>query len=273
MCLWYKSSQCPNSAFCLVPSPLTLKPPIAARKVSERCIWPMFSLVETASLPVSCETPSETELRCLGRRPCGSRGRPALPGQDESLGPWAGDDCRGGFDLALLFEEAVLAVPLQSLLLLVLPICALRLARSDAKVVAGTLRHLKASASICLFLSTLLDTARARTLWMSGSDRTIPAFFTCTLVLRAVMGLFDSTEKRHILVPRHKEYSKEVTSGTFNRSVFLWLTSLFVKGYRNILRLDDLYPLDPELASWHIYRKLADAWDKGKTNQCGMYQL
>ncbi|KAK2014293.1 hypothetical protein LZ32DRAFT_657406 [Colletotrichum eremochloae] len=72
------------------------------------------------------------------------------PGQDDSLGPWAGDDCRGGFDLTLLFEEAVFAVPLQSLLLLVLPICALRLARSDVKVVASTLRHLKVSASICL---------------------------------------------------------------------------------------------------------------------------
>ncbi|KAK2033917.1 ABC transporter [Colletotrichum zoysiae] len=250
--------------------------------------------------------------------------RPACPpGQDDSLGPWAGDDCRGGFDLTLLFEEAVLAVPLQSLLLLVLPICALRLARSDAKVVASTLRHLKASASICLvalnvallvlciatpshvfprtratiptavlsllsslgvgllswlsherslrpsfvlsiylFLSTLLDTARARTLWMSGSDRTIPAVFTSTLVLRAVMVLLESTEKRRILVPRHKGYSKEVTSGTFNRSVFFWLTSLFVNGYRNILRLDDLYPLDPELASGPVYRKLADVWDK-----------
>ncbi|KAK2049863.1 ABC transporter [Colletotrichum somersetense] len=206
--------------------------------------------------------------------------RPACPpGQDDSLGPWAGDDCRGGFNLTLLSEEAVLAV------------------------VASTLRHLKTSASICLvaldvallalciatpshvfprtratiptavlsllaslgvgllswlshewslrpsfvlsiylFLSTLLDTARARTL--------------------AVMVLLESTEKRRILVPRHKGYSKEVTSGTFNRSVFFWLTLLFVNGYRNILRLDDLYPLDPELASGPVYRKLADAWNK-----------
>ncbi|KAI8290401.1 ABC transporter [Colletotrichum sp. SAR11_57] len=258
--------------------------------------------------------------------------QPACPaGVDDSLGPWAGDECRGGFDFTLLFEEAVLAVPLHCLLLLVLPACALRLAGADVKVVASTQRALKAltksvqnkCASVCLvalnlallvlwattssaaithtratipaavlgllaslgvgllswlehdrsvrpsfvlstylFLSVLLDTARARTLWMLGPNQTIPAIFTCTLALRAVMILLESTEKRRILVPQHKGYSKEVTSGTFNRSVFFWLTSLFINGYRNILKLEDLYPLDPKLASEPLYKKLADAWDQ-----------
>ncbi|KAI8221422.1 ABC transporter atnG [Colletotrichum sp. SAR 10_99] len=209
-------------------------------------------------------------------------------GVDDSLGPWAGDECRGGFDFTLLFEEAVLAVPLHCLLLLVLPACALRLAGADVKVVASTQRALKAVPAVLgllaslgvgllswlehdrsvrpsfvlstyLFLSVLLDTARARTLWMLGPNQTIPAIFTCTLALRAVMILLESTEKRRILVPQHKGYSKEVTSGTFNRSVFFWLTSLFIDGYRNILKLEDLYPLDPKLASEPLYKKLADA--------------
>ncbi|GKT46472.1 uncharacterized protein ColSpa_06653 [Colletotrichum spaethianum] len=71
--------------------------------------------------------------------------QPACPPElDDSLGPWAGESCRGGFDFTLLFEEAVLAVPLQSLLLLLLPTCTVRLARSDVKVIASTLRYLKA---------------------------------------------------------------------------------------------------------------------------------
>ncbi|KAI8175262.1 ABC transporter atnG [Colletotrichum sp. SAR 10_66] len=215
--------------------------------------------------------------------------QPACPaGVDDSLGPWAGDECRGGFDFTLLFEEAVLAVPLHCLLLLVLPACALRLAGADVKVVASTQRALKAVPAVLgllaslgvgllswlehdrsvrpsfvlstyLFLSVLLDTARARTLWMLGPNQTIPAIFTCTLALRAVMILLESTEKRRILVPQHKGYSKEVTSGTFNRSVFFWLTSLFINGYRNILKLEDLYPLDPKLASEPLYKKLAHA--------------
>ncbi|KAI8257462.1 ABC transporter [Colletotrichum sp. SAR 10_77] len=218
--------------------------------------------------------------------------QPACPaGVDDSLGPWAGDECRGGFDFTLLFEEAVLAVPLHCLLLLVLPACALRLVGADVKVVASTQRALKAVPAVLgllaslavsllswlehdrsvrpsfvlstyLFLSVLLDTARARTLWMLGPNQTIPAIFTCTLALRAVMILLESTEKRRILVPQHKGYSKEVTSGTFNRSVFFWLTSLFINGYRNILKLEDLYPLDPKLASEPLYKKLAHAWDQ-----------
>ncbi|KAF6834099.1 ABC multidrug transporter [Colletotrichum musicola] len=115
--------------------------------------------------------------------------------------------------------------------------------------------------STYLSLSVLLDTARARTLWMLAPDRTIPAVLTCALALRAAMIVIESTEKRRILVPEHKGYSREVTSGTFNRSVFFWLTSLFINGYRNILKLDDLYPLDPKLASEPLCRKLAEAWD------------
>jgi hypothetical protein len=39
---------------------------------------------------------------------------------DNSFGPHAGD-CRGGFDLTLLFEESILVLPLLSLLLLAAP--------------------------------------------------------------------------------------------------------------------------------------------------------
>ncbi|TDZ58384.1 ABC transporter atnG [Colletotrichum trifolii] len=244
-------------------------------------------------------------------------------GVDTSFGPWAGQLCRGGFDFTLLFEEAILAILLHAIFLLILTVRALRLARSDVKVVASIHRPLKACASICLvvlnlallalwatassgdithtratipttvltlmasvgfgllswlehdrsvrpsfvlstylFLSILLDIARARTLWMLGRNQTIPAIFTCTLAVRAIMILLESTEKRRILVPHLKGYSKEVTSGTFNRSVFFWLSSLFINGYRNILKLDDLYPLDPKLASQPLYEKLAAAWDK-----------
>lgn len=71
--------------------------------------------------------------------------QPACPsGLDNSFGPWAGKLCRGGFDFTLLFEESILTIPLQCIFLLVLPICVLRLARSDVKVVTSALRPLKA---------------------------------------------------------------------------------------------------------------------------------
>lgn len=49
---------------------------------------------------------------------------------DDSFGPYAGD-CRGGFDLTLLFEEAILVVPINALLLLAAPCRALYLLRKN----------------------------------------------------------------------------------------------------------------------------------------------
>ena len=63
---------------------------------------------------------------------------------DDSFGPWAGNSCRGGFDFTLLFEEAILAIPLQCLFLLVLPVRSLQLSRSEIKVVPGLQGPLKA---------------------------------------------------------------------------------------------------------------------------------
>ncbi|KAK1991746.1 P-loop containing nucleoside triphosphate hydrolase protein [Colletotrichum falcatum] len=176
-------------------------------------------------------------------------------GQDDSLGPWAGGDCRGAFDLTLLFEKggircsaSICLVALNAALLVLwvvtpsdvsprtratIPTAVLSLIASFG---VGLLSPLSPELSLrpsfvlstYLFLSVLLNTARARTLWMLGSKRTIPA-------------------KRRILVLRHRGYSKEFTSGTFGRSIFFWMTSLFVNGYRNTLRLDDLCPLVPKL--------------------------
>ena len=49
---------------------------------------------------------------------------------DDSFGPHAGD-CRGGFDLTLLFEESILVVPINALLLLAAPCRALYLLRKN----------------------------------------------------------------------------------------------------------------------------------------------
>lgn len=61
---------------------------------------------------------------------------------DDSFGPWAGA-CRGGFDITLLFEESILAIPLLCLFILVLPGRFLQLARSPVKVVTSPLQLLK----------------------------------------------------------------------------------------------------------------------------------
>lgn len=100
-------------------------------------------------------------------------------------------------------------------------------------------------------------------MWLIGLDRTIPILFTCSIALKSVMILLESAEKRSILTSQYKEYPLEATSGVFNRSVFWWLSSLFLQGYRNVLCLGDLFPLDRELYSESLYERLQFAWADG----------
>lgn len=83
------------------------------------------------------------------------------------------------------------------------------------------------------------------------------------MVIRAIMLVLESVEKRHILLPAHKDRSRDATSGPINRSVFFWLTSLFLYGYRNILGLHDLYPMDKKLKSERLYKSFEEAWQRG----------
>jgi hypothetical protein len=62
---------------------------------------------------------------------------------DHSFGPWAGNECRGGFDFTLLFEESILTLPLQCLFLLALPFRVCQLANTETKVVPSIRRPLK----------------------------------------------------------------------------------------------------------------------------------
>lgn len=61
---------------------------------------------------------------------------PACP--DGSFGPWAGSTCRGGFDLTLLFEEAILAIPVDTIFLLVAAVLVRRRGRQEIKLQHNT---------------------------------------------------------------------------------------------------------------------------------------
>lgn len=119
--------------------------------------------------------------------------------------------------------------------------------------------------SIYLALSVLFDAARARTIWMlpNADSSAIPAVFTTSLALRAVMLLLESAEKRSILLDEYSNVSEEGVSGPYNLGVFYWLSSLFFAGYRKVLKHEDLYPLDEELRSELLAKKISDAWKKG----------
>ncbi|POR34539.1 Multidrug resistance-associated protein 1 [Tolypocladium paradoxum] len=104
---------------------------------------------------------------------------------DDTFGPWAGHGCRGGFDFTLLFEESILTIPLQCLLLVALPIRVLQLLKSDVQVRFSLQLPIKAGATVAL----LGVNAALLGLWATASDDTIThtrtSIPTAALVLMA----------------------------------------------------------------------------------------
>ncbi|KAL7924395.1 multidrug resistance-like protein [Trichoderma austrokoningii] len=248
---------------------------------------------------------------------------------DDTFGPWAGPQCRGGFDFTLLFEETILSILLSGIFVLLSPLRILALFAAPIRVKSSPLDWAKKVTSVCfialsaalvglwvvnssklpsaaitytrttiaasalnlvlsllygllsslehrssfrpsflisvyLALSILFDTARSRTLWMleNAGSSSIPAVFTANLALKAVMLLFESTEKRSILTDEYKNVSEEGASGPYNLGVFYWLSSLFFSGYKKILAHEDLYRLDDTLRSEPLAKKMSEAWRK-----------
>ncbi|KAI9150479.1 ABC multidrug transporter B [Paramyrothecium foliicola] len=90
---------------------------------------------------------------------------------DDTFGPHAGD-CRGGFDLTLLFEETILTVPVLSLLLLLVPARVYYLLRKGVvKVESSYLLHCKLI-FLVLFLASQIG---ALVLWTQPSAVTTRA--------------------------------------------------------------------------------------------------
>lgn len=118
-----------------------------------------------------------------------------------------------------------------------------------------------------LFSATLLNLARARTLWMllQKHSTAIPVVFTVSLVVQAVGILCESWEKRAMLRQPFSAWASESLSGTFNRTFFCWLCPLLLKGNRQLLTLPDLPPLDPKLEADELQFEFSQAWDKGAT--------
>lgn len=57
-----------------------------------------------------------------------------------------------------------------------------------------------------------------------------------------------------------KEHSPEETSGLFGLGAFIWLNRLFLSGYSKVLKVSDLYPLDPAMCSGTLDKRLARHW-------------
>lgn len=57
----------------------------------------------------------------------------------------------------------------------------------------------------------------------------------------------------------------ESAIGFWNRSLFLWVNSTLLLGFKQILRVEDLPSLAPEFRAKTLFEAFKPQWDRGKT--------
>lgn len=120
--------------------------------------------------------------------------------------------------------------------------------------------------TIYLFPTLLFDIARTRTLWLrlvSQEERGIAIVSSVAVATKFLLLILESTEKRSILRHEYKSYPPEATAGIFNRAFFLWLNSLFKKGFSSLMSVDDLFTLDKQMDSKRLQDNLETEWNLG----------
>ncbi|KAF7591124.1 hypothetical protein BBP40_001960 [Aspergillus hancockii] len=115
-----------------------------------------------------------------------------------------------------------------------------------------------------LFLTLLLDAAQARTLFLSSDDkpeRTYSSIFSAAIVLKAGILLLEAQQKSRWISWDEKKHSPEETSGIFSLGVFSWLNKMFLVGYRKVLTIEDLYPLDSSFDAKSLHEEFSRNMD------------
>lgn len=122
------------------------------------------------------------------------------------------------------------------------------------------------STVLCVYLgtSTLLDLARTRTLFFLPESHAVACILLASYLVKVLMFFAENAELRSLLRPEWKHVSREETAGTINRSLFLWLNHIFIKGFKTLLSIDMLIPLDSGILSASKPVTLQERWDKGE---------
>jgi hypothetical protein len=132
--------------------------------------------------------------------------------------------------------------------------------------------------NIYLSLTLLPDAAQARTFFLNSDNApeiTYSGVFCAALGLKVLILLLEAKKKSQWLAWDKKHHSPEEYSGIFSLGVFAWLNKLFLEGYKGVLTMDDLYPLDSALDGKTLHSKFSANMDytKMKGDKYGLVKV
>ncbi|KAH7024619.1 uncharacterized protein B0I36DRAFT_366548 [Microdochium trichocladiopsis] len=115
-----------------------------------------------------------------------------------------------------------------------------------------------------LFLSLLSSVARAQQLWLDSrdsSDRTVAILLTTTSIVHLLFLAINTKESKQSADYDYQSHSPEETSSIFSLSLYSWLNQLLWKGYKQVLALEDLYPLDQDISAARVPSTVSPSQD------------
>jgi hypothetical protein len=119
--------------------------------------------------------------------------------------------------------------------------------------------------AVYLFLSSLFDAARVRTLWLMNFNVAIWGLLTASLAMKVVILMLEVREKMRFLAVNDRDKSPDETSGIFNKGIFWWLNILIRAGFSKILQMNDLYPMDERMTASVLGSNIRYLWITCKT--------
>lgn len=101
----------------------------------------------------------------------------------------------------------------------------------------------------------------------------LASVFAATLSVKATLFLLEVRNKRSVLSETWRGMGPEATSSVVHRSVFWWLNSLLLKGFKSSLTTEDLFEIDNELRSAPRLQNLLVSWNKFATSKYLKHRL
>jgi hypothetical protein len=133
-------------------------------------------------------------------------------------------------------------------------------------VYSDHLYSLRPSTFVSVFLSItiLLDAVETRSYFRRHGMEVFGGLSIGTILVKIILLSLEEVSKRR-LAKIEAKLGKEAVSGFWNRSLFVWLNSTLLLGFRKVIKPEELQDMDPEFRSELLYGTFAPQWEKSKS--------
>jgi hypothetical protein len=117
-----------------------------------------------------------------------------------------------------------------------------------------------------LFFSILVDIPQLRSLFLRGETnlhfRPLASIFCLSIVAKIGLLALEETPKIRTTDESWKRAPPEAVGGAINRSILWWLNYLMIRGYRQLIDLADLDPIQTKFDSNALLARIDSTWKK-----------